>query len=389
MFYWADLAIDRTITSAQSFCKLLSPNDSGETGGHQAGFLISKTAKNMLFTKEDLSNHIAKRNVKIKWQDSFETNGCFTWYESKNELRLTKFTKGFPFIGAEYTGALFILIKHSDTDYEGFILNTEDEINTYLDTFGLTPAETNRPIDFNTVTSTAREQAAIEAFIDDLHVEFPSSDLMSSAAREIFFEAVPNRSQIITNPDRILLAWADEEYKLFRALEHSRYGETIEKGFANVEDFVAMANQVLNRRKSRAGKSLEHHLSAIFDENRLLYTAQAVTEGNKRPDFIFPSDVAYHDYSFPVERLTSLAAKTTCKDRWRQILNEADRLRDRKKYLCTLQQGISAKQMDEMEAEGVVLVVPKSYIHTYPEEHQGKIWPLHKFISYIKELERG
>lgn len=389
MLYWADLAIDRTITSVQTFCKLLSPNDSGETGGHQAGFLISKTAKNMLFTEEDLRNHIAKRSVKIKWQDSFETDGCFTWYESKNELRLTKFTRGFPFIGAEFTGALFILIKNSDTDYEGFILNTEDEINSYLDTFGLTPAETNRPIDFNIVTATAREQAAMEAFIVDLQVEFPSSDLMSSAARKIFFEAVPNRSQVITNPDRILLAWTDEEYKLFRALEHSRYGDTIDKGFSNVEDFVAMANKVLNRRKSRAGKSLEHHLSAIFDENRLHYTAQAITEGSKRPDFIFPSDVAYHDFSFPVERLTSLAAKTTCKDRWRQILNEADRLRDRRKYLCTLQQGISAKQMDEMEAEGVILVVPKPYIQTYPKDHQGKIWPLHKFISYVKELERG
>ena len=266
---------------------------------------------------------------------------------------------------------------------------TEDEINSYLDTFGLTPAETNRPIDFNIVTATAREQAAMEAFIVDLQVEFPSSDLMSSAARKIFFEAVPNRSQVITNPDRILLAWTDEEYKLFRALEHSRYGDTIDKGFSNVEDFVAMANKVLNRRKSRAGKSLEHHLSAIFDENRLHYTAQAITEGSKRPDFIFPSDVAYHDFSFPVERLTSLAAKTTCKDRWRQILNEADRLRDRRKYLCTLQQGISAKQMDEMEAEGVILVVPKPYIQTYPKDHQGKIWPLHKFISYVKELERG
>mgnify|MGYP002868622352 CR=1 FL=1 len=114
--------------------------------------------------------------------------------------------------------------------------------------------------------------------------------------------------------------------------------------FKSVDEFVSMANQVLNRRKSRAGKSLEHHLAAIFDENHISYTAQAVTEGNKRPDFIFPSEAAYHDLSFPVQKITSLAAKTTCKDRWRQILNEADRLRDGKKYLCTLQQGISAKE---------------------------------------------
>ena len=33
--------------------------------------------------------------------------------------------------------------------------------------------------------------------------------------------------------------------------------------------------------------------------------------------------------------------------RWQQILNEADRLRDENKYLCTMQQGMSAAQMDE------------------------------------------
>ena len=44
-----------------------------------------------------------------------------------------------------------------------------------------------------------------------------------------------------------------------------------------MDDFIMLANQVLNRRKSRAGKSLEHHLSAIFDENRIEYSAQAVT----------------------------------------------------------------------------------------------------------------
>jgi hypothetical protein len=212
---------------------------------------------------------------------------------------------------------------------------------------------------------------------------------MSSAARVISYEVLLNRKITVTDPDRAILQWTDQEYKLFRTLEQARYGHTVANGFATVDDFVALASQVLNRRKSRAGKSLEHHLAAVFDENQILYTAQAVTEGNKRPDFIFPSEAAYHDFSFPVARLTSLAAKTTCKDRWRQILNEADRLRDRRKYLCTLQQGISSMQMDEMEAEKVTLVVPKAYISTYPRDKQDRIWSLHKFVEYVKELENG
>ena len=68
-------------------------------------------------------------------------------------------------------------------------------------------------------------------------------------------------------------------------------------------------------------------------------------------------------------------------------MNEADRLRDRTKYLCTLQQGISPAQMDEMEAEHVTLVVPEKFIAAYPSDRRGRIWTLRRFIEYVRELE--
>ena len=191
-----------------------------------------------------------------------------------------------------------------------------------------------------------------------------------------------NRHLTVKDPDTHI-AQMDRSgvYRLFRALEQARYGDIVAAGFASVDDFVVMANQVLNRRKSRAGKSLEHHLAAIFDENKIQYTAQAVTEGNKKPDFLFPSEEAYHDMTFSIEKLCTLAAKTTCKDRWRQILNEANRLRDENKYLCTMQQGISAAQMDEMQAEKVILVVPKAYHSAYPKEKRDSIWTLGNLLD--------
>lgn len=218
-------------------------------------------------------------------------------------------------------------------------------------------------------------------------MDFPASAEMSRAARIIQYQVYLNRPLAVKDPDSILLRWTDQEYTLFRAIEHARYGDIVARGFSSVDDFVIMANQVLNRRKSRAGKSLEHHLAAIFDENKIRYTAQAVTEGNKKPDFLFPSEEAYHDMTFAVEKLCTLAAKTTCKDRWRQILNEANRLRDQNKYLCTMQQGISAAQMDEMQAEKVILVVPKAYHSAYPKERRERLWTLGMFVNYVKEME--
>lgn len=385
----ATQAIQTAMSGQLTFTKFLSANDTGLTGGHQAGIYISKPSIPILFEEPGNRGQNKERWVKVKWQDDFVTDTRFIYYGqgTRNEYRITNFGRGFPFLRPEYTGALFVLTKIDSDDYKGYVLNTEDEINEFLNVFGLTPAETNCLIELSRTDASLREQSAIAQFISGLTVDFPSSDVMSSAARMISYAVLIDRSITVTDPDEALLMWTDQEYKLFRSLEQERYGRMVANGFSSVDDFVSLANQVLNRRKSRAGKSLEHHLAAMFDENQIQYTAQAVTEGNKRPDFIFPSEVAYHDFSFPVDKLTSLAAKTTCKDRWRQILNEADRLRDGRKYLCTLQQGISAMQMDEMEAEKVTLVVPKAYISTYPRDKQDRIWSLNKFVDYVKELQ--
>lgn len=384
------LAIQAALHGQKVFCKFLSANDTGRTGGHQVGIYISKPSVPILFDEPGKKGQNKEKWVKVKWHNDFETDTRFIYYgqSTRNEYRITNFGRGFPFLKPEYTGALFVFVQNSSEDYQGFVLNTEDEINQFLDAFGISPTETNRLIETQIVAPELHEKMEVEKFISELDVDFPSSELMSAAARRIQDTVFDHQEFIRTNPDRKLLDWTDAEYRLFRALEYARYGEMITRGFSSVEDFIATANQVLNRRKSRAGKSLEHHLAAIFDGNQIIYQSQAITEGNKKPDFLFPSQEAYHDDTFPTDKLISLAAKTTCKDRWRQVINEADRLRGRNKFLCTLQQGISAAQMDEMEAEQVILVVPKPYIQTYPKDRQERIWTVGKFVQYVKETEQ-
>ncbi len=327
--------------------------------------------------------------ARIKWQGDFETNTRFIYYGqgTRNEYRITNFGRGFPFLRPEYTGALFVLAMYDEENYQGYVLDKEEEIEQFLGAFGLSPADTNRLIDAGQLQTETQEQIAVQEFIASLTVDFPLSEEMAAAARDIQNRVYNHLEHIRTDPDRKIIEWTNTEYTLFKAIENARYGDTIARGFASVEEFTIMANKVLNRRKSRAGKSLEHHLTAIFDGNDIIYTPQAVTEGNKKPDFIFPSQAAYHDMTYPTDKLISLAAKTTCKDRWRQVITEADRLRDRPKYLCTLQQGISPAQMDEMQAENVILVVPKPYISTYPRDRQDRIWTLLKFVNYVREVE--
>lgn len=52
-------AIDAVLKGKDSYCKFLSANDSGETGGHQSGVLISKSARSMLWSDLEMKeNHI-------------------------------------------------------------------------------------------------------------------------------------------------------------------------------------------------------------------------------------------------------------------------------------------------------------------------------------------
>lgn len=382
--------IEDTVNSEKIFCKFLSANDTGETGGHQSGIYIPKNSFSLIFDDLGIKGQNKESFNKIKWQDDFKTDAHFKYYGqgTRNEYRITGFGRNFPFLKPSYTGSLVVILRQKDKSYKGYVLETENEIEYFLDYFGITPAETNRLINTDIDDSEEKENQAIQEFIKTLTTDFPSTEEMSFEAQKIQNLIFNHEENIQLHPDDKLLAWNEVEYRLFRAIEQNRYSYLIKKGFSDVEQFIELANKVINRRKSRAGKSLEHHLTSLFIGNNINFTPQAITEGNKKPDFIFPSIESYHDLSFPVDKLASLAAKTTCKDRWRQVLNEADRLRSKTKFLCTMQQGISSSQLEEMKSENVVLVVPEKYIKTYPEKHQNEIWTVKKFIDYIKEIEK-
>lgn len=384
----AQQAIESVHNGQMAFCKFLSANDTGLTGGHQCGIYVPKPAYNILFDEKGVKGENKERFAKIHWFGDYETESKFTYYgtNTRDEYRITRFGRGFDLLKEENTGALVVIVKLAAEDYEGWVLETEDDIDEFLDYFSLSPADTGRLIGAGLIPADEKEQqklARMDAFIHALKGSFPKAADMSAAARDIYNEVYNHLENIVKKPDKELLGWTNTEYDLFRRIEEIQYGDVIRGGFTSMQDFIDTANSVINRRKSRAGKSLEYHLEAIFQGNNLPYAPQVVTEERKRPDFVFPGKNAYHNPEYPSEKLVVLGAKTTCKDRWRQVITEAARVKT--KYLCTLQQGISPQQLHEMESENVVLVVPKDYKKTYPMEYREGILTLADFIELVKE----
>ena len=210
-------------------------------------------------------------------------------------------------------------------------------------------------------------------------------DTVFPTGREIIEFVVNNYRETHLLPDKRLMNRRKHEFAVFRTIEDKHILDLVGKGFDSVDSFIAAANSVSNRRKSRSGNSLELHLECIFIEEGLRsFGTQCVTESRKKPDFLFPSCEKYHDPEWPDEKLRMLAVKTTCKDRWRQILNEADRIDA--PHLFTLQEGVSANQHKEMESEGVKLVVPKPLHSKYPKSVREKLTSLDDFIRSTATL---
>jgi type II restriction enzyme len=135
--------------------------------------------------------------------------------------------------------------------------------------------------------------------------------------------------------------------------------------------------------KSRAGKSLEHHVEHLLREEGIPFASKpTAVEGE--PDILIPSVEAYLNPKYPLDRLCMIGVKTTCKDRWRQVLNEAQRMKRR--HILTIQPGISSNQMEEMRKAGVSLIVPKRLHKDYPPDRKLQIYDMANFLKYAKTI---
>lgn len=208
---------------------------------------------------------------------------------------------------------------------------------------------------------------------------FPTTAKFSDFARK-----AAGPIDVKADPDAALMRWIELEELLFYTFERHLISERLHEGFSgrggvDVDGFVQFSLSVQNRRKSRAGYSLENHLQAAFDAFELAYARGAQTEGKRKPDFLFPGPAAYKDPKFPAERLTILGAKSSCKDRWRQVLSEAARIPE--KHLVTLEPGISVHQTAEMQHERLHLVLPASIHETYQAEQRSWLMSVSGFIE--------
>lgn len=390
------------------YVKRLAANDTLATKSHQAGPYIAKEFLFELFpmlnkpevlnpdTQLDLyiDSHADHRRVRAVWYNSKFHR------KTRDETRLTRFGGiQSALLDPDNTGELvvFAFIKGNDEPWECHVWvcgGQGTEADLFEERFGPVEPKShliwkpgNIPSQSDLFVHQNTSSGNCWLNTDQIPVEWMNS---FPSGLDIIRKTLELRPLSGAPADARLLKRRKCEFEVFRSIEEATWLPRIKGGFSSVDAFLGIANTILQSRKSRSGRSLEYHTVEIFQEDGMVagttFEHGPVIEKGKRPDFLFPSAKHYNDTDFPNTRLRMLAAKTTCKDRWRQILNEADRIP--RKHLLTLQEGVSENQFAEMTDAGVTLVVPSGLHQSYPVSIRHNLLTLEEFIGDVRYLDK-
>lgn len=341
-------------------------------------------------------------------------DAVFTWYDARQKARLERgvmrweYRLYFPTTNVSLNaveGDLLVIAKRRDSGLMVIVAENGSSIARQIEwLFGFSDlAHPGFSVKSELETEQDRIEFASRVILESIGVEveateenfldemlkrfggkFPTTRDFSAYARSTLKDVSAK-----DNSDQVLMAWMEREEILFRTLERHLIADRLSSGFGatketkvDVDGFLAFSLSVQNRRKSRVGFALENHLELVFQENGIRYSRTQATENKSKPDFLFPGHKEYHDAAFNPVNLTMLGVKSTCKDRWRQVLAEADRIDD--KHLLTLEASISTSQTDEMKAKRLQLVLPKALHPSYTPAQQGWLMSVAEFTEVVR-----
>lgn len=135
--------------------------------------------------------------------------------------------------------------------------------------------------------------------------------------------------------------------------------------YQTIDALLLSASQ---QRKSRAGYSYEHHIEAMLTGGGIPFEKQVIIEAKKRPDFILPSLAFIDSGKETAATGLILSAKTTLRERWKQVEREKG---SRRLFLTTVDENIAGNAIEDMASFGVHLVIPESLMKSKEAEYEG------------------
>jgi len=401
----SSLLIEMLNTAPTVLVKKLSNNDrdwAQLTNKHQAGVYIPPKQRDGGFFPPLKAKERAEGQADIlevyftsEWPQVDETrNTRLVHYTSKGaETHMTGLPKG---VFADLSPASFLVMARTgegeETTYRCLTIDSaSDAAMMLVDALELEPdflIDEKRPAE-----SRKRERERILTFAEEVVVAWlagtiatfavqktmmPETLALAGFARDAYFEkhSVKNLNpfEMETPGDALREISRAIEWELFReyqlreravglvrivlgdapgGLNASNVIHALVDRLPDIDRYMLSAGQ---QRKARAGLSFEHHIERMLLDGSVPFLKQVVIQARKRPDFILPS--LDHLTNPPVgkERGLILSAKTTLRERWKQVERE---MHGSELFLGTVDENIAANAIEEMASMGINLVVPE------------------------------
>lgn len=380
------------------FIKKLSKNDcswADDPNKHQNGFFIPITVMNSDFfpklkNKNVEKPHILEESITTFWPMMGELKQSnLKHYSNKgNEVHLTgvpkhEFSSLSPasflicgkFKSIDINNAQYWIVTIDSVSESAELLESVMEFAYDFNIALYNPQDLKFTLDLNEQLILEIKNSINEnsfSYLLERNKYLPDSNKFARDAQQKYLSANNLKSldfRNLENPgDALMTISRDIEYELFRQHElrqraiqvinlfigkEKNIVDAVVKNFSALDALFLSASQV---RKSRAGRSFEIHISRILLDSKIKFEEQKVVS-SRRPDFVLPNIKSIQKTSAENNIAIILSAKTTLRERWKQITSEKF---DCPIFLATVDDRISENVIADMESENIFLVVPET-----------------------------
>lgn len=407
-------------SSGEIFIKRMALNDwewSIKKEKHQNGPLIPKEQRESgffpeqkLVDREPGKKPIYLATFEILWPQTGEIlTASFRYFTSKGESHLTGVPKS---LFMDIAPASFVVIgkskdkKSGGYRYQAVVIDSEgDEAAALIDLFNLSPTFLSglfkpaaavrtfedKVLDFIEQALVAFKAGKMASFSKE-HASLPEPEEMARLAQAEYITKHPGTKNfdpfVLQAPGDCLMEISRGiELEIFR--EHELRQRSLElvtailgsggkeisidnvfrniiKNFPRIDKILLSASQT---RKARAGRSFEYHIETMLRAGHVPHDVQVIMTAKRRPDFILPSLKVYKQAGRSYEQALVLSAKTTLRERWKQVEGEIDNC---DLYLATVDDKIAENAIQAMQEAGIKLVVPESLKDSKTTVYRGQ-----------------
>ena len=382
-------ALEDAFQHGNALLKFIARNDVHLPGSNQAGFYLPKFAY-PLFTPFPPTKGVNNDHfVNVTWADGTTTKSCIKWYSrsgNKNEYRLTGFNRirHFYYRKPDRVGDLLVLIAKNQTEFIAYVLAIDEDKDDLQAALGVFLSPKEGALYLANAAPPEDEDDCINqrfrAFVATLTDKLPLGQVFAEATHEALESCISGYDKL--SIDKVLLRNVEAEFILFQMAERFVHHKKIHRLFESVDEFLRTAKSITQARVSRAGNSFEYHFEYVLKRMEVPFDSQPEIDGN--PDIAIPSRDAYYQSTDPEREVFVVGVKTSCKDRWRQVVEEAKRVK--RKYILTRQEGISSGQLELMAKAGVTLIVPEDLHFNYPKDSPTEVLTIAQFVERVHSI---